>query len=83
MRRYGAPAARRSPARSAKRAQPFEDTENEGALDDPRRPRCGGRKGADGDEGGGDEREMSRAQEVRAQDEQSESRRQEAEGHAG
>lgn len=64
------------------RAEPLEGPENESALNGPRRPRAPHEEERDDGQGHGDQREVSRAQEVRAQDEEGESRGKEAQSHA-
>lgn len=65
-----------------KRAKPLEGPKDESALNDPRCPCASHEQQRDGGQGRGDERELSRAQEVRAQDEKRESRGEEAQGRA-
>ena len=63
------------------RAEPLEDTDNESALHDPRRPRTPHEEEYADSQSRGDEHEVPRAQEVRGEDEEGENRREEAQGH--
>src|SRR5664280_3140127 len=64
------------------REEPLEGLESESALNGPRRPRAPHEEERDDGQGHGDQREVSHAQEVRAQDEEGESRGEKAQGHA-
>jgi hypothetical protein len=63
-------------------AEPLEGPESESALNGPRRPRAPHEEERDDGQGHGDQHEVSRAQEVRAQNEEGESRGEEAQGQA-
>ena len=65
------------------RANPLESPENESALNGPGRPRTPHEEQKGESDGRGDQREASRAQEVRAEDEKRECRGYEALGHVG
>jgi len=62
-------------------AEPLERPENESALHGPRRPRAPHEEEKGGGQGHGDQREVSRAEKVRAEDEERESRGEKAQGH--
>ena len=64
------------------RAEPLEGPENESALNGPRRPRAPREEERDDGESDGDQGEIARAQKMRAEDEQGESRGEEAQGRA-
>ena len=63
-------------------AEPLEGPENESALNGPRRPRAPREEERDDGESDGDQGEIARAQKMRAEDEQGESRGEEAQGRA-
>ena len=64
------------------RAEPLERSENESALNGPRRPRTPDEEKRGDGESDGDQGEVARAQKMRAEDEQGESRGEEAQGRA-
>src|SRR5664279_2249571 len=65
----------------SKRAQPLDRPESESALHGTRRPRARHEEEKGDGQGHGHQRELSRTEEVRAQDEEGEPRREEAQCH--